>query len=58
MRSFRLSNSLVADGTEQFDATIPVEKVVETTKTNETVSSPTSLINGNYILILITGFSL
>ena len=57
MRSFRLSNSLVADGTEQFDATIPVEKVVETTKTNETVSSPNSLINGNYILILITGFS-
>nr|CAH0099549.1 unnamed protein product [Daphnia galeata] len=44
-RIFRLSNSLVADGTEQFDATIPVEKVVETTKTNETVSSPNSLIN-------------
>jgi hypothetical protein len=46
LRSFRLSNSLVADATELDAATIPVEKVVATTKTDQIVSSSNSLIAG------------
>jgi hypothetical protein len=46
MRSFRLSNSLVSDATEFDAATIPVEKVVATTKTDQIVSSSNSLIAG------------
>ncbi|XP_046454474.1 glycoprotein-N-acetylgalactosamine 3-beta-galactosyltransferase 1-like [Daphnia pulex] len=48
-RIFRLSNSLVADATELDAATIPVEKVVATTKTDQIVSSSNSLIADNRV---------